>query len=128
MITSAPRFLLGFSSLILALGAVAHAIAFSRAAAALDLSGLPAFISGSAKALWLADSSTLLLVALAFSLVAVWPSAASGAVVMVITLIPAATAVFIYRFLGPFYAGHMLVAAAAAAFLAGLMLRTWVSN
>jgi hypothetical protein len=41
---------------------------------------------------------------------------------MVIALIPAATAVLIYGFLGPFYAGHMLLAAAAAAFLAGLLL------
>jgi hypothetical protein len=122
MVTTAPRFLLAVSSLVLALGSVAHAAAFSRAATALSMPGLPPFIAGSSKALWLSDSSTLLIVAVAFALIALRPAAASGAVVMVIALIPAATAVLIYRFLGPFYAGHMLLAAAAAAFLAGLLL------
>jgi hypothetical protein len=106
----------------LALGAVAHASAFSRAAAALSAPALPEFIGGSSKALWLSDSTTLLVVAMAFGLIAVRPAAASGVVVMIIALIPAATAVLIYRFLGPFYAGHLLLAAAAAAFFAGLRL------
>ena len=41
---------------------------------------------------------------------------------MLVALIPAATALFIYIFLGNFYAGHMMLAAAAAAFIAGWRL------
>ncbi len=122
MIGSLPRLLLALSSLTLALGAVAHGAAFNRAAAALSAAGLPAFIGGSSKALWLADATTLFVVALAFGLIAVRPATASGVVVMIIALIPAATGVLIYRFLGPFYAGHLLLAAATAAFFAGLRL------
>ena len=40
---------------------------------------------------------------------------------MLLALVPGFTAILIYVFLGNFYAGHMLLAAAIAAFLAGLL-------
>jgi hypothetical protein len=116
------RLLLAVSALILALGAVLHAKAFPTAAAArIDASSLPVFLGGELKALWLADSTTLLATAAILSLAAVRPTAASGWLLMLVALIPAATAVMIYAFLGGFYAGHLLMAAAAMAFVAGLM-------
>src|SRR4051812_29406916 len=101
------RLLLGASSLILALGAVLHAKAFPTAAAAhIDASSLPVFLGGELKALWLSDSTTLLVSAAILGLAAVRPAAASGWMLMLVALIPAATAAVIYAFLGGFYAGH----------------------
>jgi hypothetical protein len=120
--TPLPRLLLGFSSLILALGAFIHAAAFSRALAAIAKSNLPPFFGTSLKALWLADSTTSLILAATFGLIAARPSAATRSVVLLLALIPTATAVLIYTFLGGFFAGHFLVVPAAAAFVAGLRL------
>jgi hypothetical protein len=117
------RLLLSFAALVLILGAAAHAAAFPRAAATIDAAALPAFIANSCKALWLADSCTLLGSGLVFAFVALRPAAASGIVVMLVALIPAATAALVYAFVGPFYAAHILAAAAAAAFVGGLLLR-----
>jgi hypothetical protein len=120
--TLAPRLLLAFSSLLLAAGGVVHAVAFNRARAAFAASSLPPFFGNTSKALWLADSTTLWMVAAVFGLIAARPAAATGPVVMLVALIPAATAVLIYLFLGSFFAGHLLLAAAAMAFFAGLWL------
>jgi len=45
---------------------------------------------------------------------------AARAFVVLVALIPAATAVLLYTFLGNFVAGHLLLTIAALAFLAGL--------
>jgi ABC-type methionine transport system permease subunit len=42
--------------------------------------------------------------------------------VVLVALIPAATAILLYTFLGNFLAGHLLLTIAALAFLAGLQL------
>ncbi len=118
------RLLLGGSSLILALGGPAHASAFNKAAVLLAAANLPPFYAGSFKALWLADSSTLLTLAVTFALIAVRPAAASRPVVLLLALIPAATAGLVYCFVGSFLAAHLLMAAALAAFAAGLLFPT----
>ena len=118
----AARLLLGLSSAILALGGIAHAGAFQRALAALRASNLDAFIGQDLKVLWLSDSTTLLILAGVFGWIAARPSAARGSVVAALALVPAATGFLIYVFLGGFYAGHLLVIAGLAAFLAALRL------
>ena len=115
-----PRFLLAFSSILLLVGGIAHAAAFNRALAVIAASNLPPFIGNSFKALWLADSATQVILAVLFGLVAARPSTATRSMVALPALIPATTAVLIYTFLGGFYAGHLLLVAAAAAFFAGL--------
>ena len=115
------RLLLAGSSLIMALGGPAHAAVFNKAAAILAPANLPPFYTGSFKALWLADSATLVTLALAFGLVAFRPTMASRPVVLLLALIPAATAGLIYHFVGGFFAAHLLMAAALAAFAAGLL-------
>ncbi len=117
------RLLLAFSSLILATGAAAHALAFKHALAALATVKLSAGMAGSFKALWLADSTTCLTVAAIFAFVAARPSKIAGQLAMLVALIPAFTGIFIYEFLGNFYAGHMMILAAASAFVAGVLLR-----
>jgi len=43
-------------------------------------------------------------------------------VVVLVALIPAATAVLLYTFLGNFFAGHLLLAIAALAFFGAMQL------
>src|SRR5438445_6682705 len=110
------RLLLAGSSFILALGGPVHAAAFNKAAAILAAANLPPFYAGSFKGLWLADSATLLALAATFGFIAARPAAASRPVLMLLALIPAATAGLIYHFVGSFFAAHLLMTAAVAAF------------
>ena len=118
------RLLLAGSSLIMALGGPLHAAAFNKAAAVLATANLPPFYTGSFKALWLADSATLVTLALAFGVIAFRPTMASRPVVLLLALIPAVTAGLIYHFVGGFFAAHLLMAAALAALAAGLLFPT----
>jgi hypothetical protein len=120
MIARTPRLLLAFASLLLTAGAAMHAAAFKRTLAAVATSDLRPFFGNSLKMLWLGDSATLFLLGALFALIAARPSVATRPVVMLLAFIPAATAVLIYVFLGSFFAGHLLMAIAAAAFFAGL--------
>jgi hypothetical protein len=117
-----PRLLLAIAALLSAVGGAMHAAAFRKALMAIASSNLPRFYGGSSKGLWLADSATLFILAVIFGLVAARPSTATRPLVMLVALIPAATAVLLYIFLGGFFAGHLLLAIAALAFFAGLLL------
>jgi len=119
MVPRAPRVLLALASLLSAFGGAIHAAAFPRASAAVASSNLPSFFGGSLKGLWLGDAATLFILAAVFALLAVRPGLSSRPVVMLVALIPAATAILIYVFLGGFLAGHLLLAIAALAFTAG---------
>lgn len=118
--TTAPRVLLAASSFILAATGVVHAVAFRRALSAVASSDLPPFFSGSFKSLWLIDSANCLILAGLFGFIAAQSSGAMRPVILALALMPAASAFLIYRFLGSFYAGHILLAAAVAALVAGL--------
>jgi len=120
MVTRTPRLLLAFSSLLSAVGGALHAAPFNRALAAIAAANLQPFYGNSFKALWLSDSTTLFILAGVFALIAAKPSAATKPVVVLLALIPAAVAVLIYTFLGSFFAGHLLLAIAAFAFMASL--------
>jgi len=121
MTTRAPRFLLAFSSLLMTIGGASHAAALNRTLAAVATSDLAPFYGGSLKLLWLADSATMFILAALFGLIAARPITATRPVVLLLALIPAATAVLVYLFLGNFFAGHILLVTAAAVFLAGLL-------
>jgi hypothetical protein len=90
------------------LGGVAHTAAFHRARTAIETSNLPPFFGKSCKALWLADSTTMFILAVVFGLIAVRPSVATRPVAVLLALIPAAIGVLICTFLGGFFAGHIL--------------------
>jgi len=115
------QLLLVASASILALGGVMHARAFGRAAAAVASSSLPEFYGNSLRALWLIDSATLLVLAALFGLLAARPRYASGIVIVLLALIPAATSALLYTFMGVFLPAHMLLAAALMAALAGAL-------
>ncbi len=120
MVTRTPRLLLAVSSLLSAVGGAMHAIAFRKALTAVDASNLPRFYGGSSKGLWLADSATLFILAAIFGVVAARPSTGTRPILMLVALIPAATAILLYTFLGNFFAGHLLLVIAALAFFAGV--------
>jgi len=114
------RFLLAAASALLALAGLMHAKAFSGAAAAVAGSNLQSFYAVSLKALWLIDSATLLVLAAVLGLIAVRPGLAGRAVILLLALIPAATAAFQYVFIGRFLPAHLFVAAAVMMIIAGL--------
>jgi hypothetical protein len=62
----------------------------------------------------------MFILAVVFGLIAVRPSVATRPVAVLLALIPAAIGVLICTFLGGFFAGHILLATAAAVLLAGL--------
>jgi len=109
------------AALVLVIGAIMHASAFQKTQEALFLSNLSPFAADSLKVLWLADSATCLLVALFFGGLVVNPSSASHFAALVVALIPAATAVMIYIFIGSFVGGHLLLAAALSAIVGTLL-------
>jgi hypothetical protein len=115
------RFFLVCSALVLALGAFMHASAFNKISSAIASSDLAPFAANSLKVLWLADSATALLLATVFGIIAVRPGMATRSIVVLLSLIPGATAVLIYIFVGNFIGGHIMLAAAVAAFIAGLL-------
>jgi len=120
MVLRVPRLVIAFAGLIQLAVSVVHAASFSRADAVFAGSNLRPLFVDSARVLWLGHSAALAVVAVLCGLIAIWPSAASRPVVMVLALIPALNAVLIYAFLGIFFAGHLLLFSAVAIFFAGL--------
>jgi len=118
----ASRLLLVLASLLMGLGAYTHAAAFTKARTTLAATTMPPFFTGSFKALWLADSTTMASLTLIFALIAARPNLASRPLTALLALIPAAIGALIYTFVGNFFAGHMLMATAAAVLLAAAML------
>jgi hypothetical protein len=115
-----PRILLAFAAVILILGGAMHAAAFKRASAAIAAVNLIPLYANSFRALWLIDSATLFILALLFGVLAFRPRLATRSIVILLALIPAATALLIYNFVGSFFPAHMLITAAIAVFVSGL--------
>jgi hypothetical protein len=116
---SLGRLLIAFSAILLAIGAWIHTSAFNKMSAAVAKSDLIPFAAKSLRILWLEDSVVLLVLAATFGVLAARPFAATKLVIVLLALIPAATAALIYYFVGTFIAGHILLAAAIAAILGG---------
>ena len=116
------RGLLAVAAAIFGFGGAKHAIAYRAAGLpGISSSNLPPFLGAELKVLWLADSTTLVALAVTIGYVALKPSSANGTVIMLLALLPTATALLLYGFLGGFYAAHMLMAASAMVFAAGLL-------
>lgn len=98
-----------------------HTSAFKKVVVTVAASNLPVFFGNSLKALWLIDSVTLLILAVAFGLIAIKPVVASRSVILLLALLPAATSILLYTFIGNFIPAHMLLAAAILVFLAGFL-------
>ena len=121
---SLGRIFLALSAVLLAVGAWIHTSAFGKLSAAVANSDLIPFAAKSLRILWLEDSVVLLILAIVFAIIAALPSAASKWVIVLLALIPGATAALVYYFVGNFIAGHLLLAAAVAAILGALQYST----
>ena len=111
--------LLLFSAALLAFSALMHTRAFGKAAVA--ASALAEFYGNALKALWLIDSATMLVLAVLFTVAAFKPAAVSGLGLMLLAVIPAATAALLYTFIGSFLPAHILLATALMIATAGLL-------
>ncbi len=117
-----PRILLAFSALCLAAGGVVHAMSFPKAAAVAEHSTLPPAFTGAFKALWLGDSINCVVLALAFSAIAVFPAMASRWAVMLLACAPLAVAAGVFATMGNFPPGYVMVVAGVAALIGGALM------
>ncbi len=106
-----PRIFLAVAALILAAGGVLHAMAFSKALSALGGASMPDFYANSFRSLWLIDSAALISLAIILAVIIARPAMATRWIVVLLALIPGATAGIVYCFVGPFFAPHTLVVA-----------------
>ena len=118
------RILLAFLAIVLAIGAHMHTSAFNKTAAAVAESNLPPFLGNGLKVLWLQDSVITNVIAIIFAIVAVKTSAAPKWIIIVLALVPVATAGLVYHFIGNFIGGHIFLTAGIAAVFGGLLLPT----
>jgi hypothetical protein len=108
------RIFLGLAAAILLAGAWMHTSAFYRVTEAVANSDLESFFAHSLPALWLIDSAVMTVLALLFAAISFRPAVATPLAVLVVGLIPGATACLLYRFIGSsFIPAHMLAIAAA---------------
>lgn len=116
------RILLTLSAVILMIGGFVHGASFPQAQVALAGSGLSAHLVAAFKMLWLADSTTLVSVALIFIYVSLRPNAVPRAFVLGVSLIPAATTTLLFVFLGAVSAAVMLTVSTTAALCGAFLL------
>ncbi len=116
------RGLLVLAALLLAAGGVVHALAFRKALPVIAGSNLPAFYANACKALWLGDATTLIGVGLFSLYLAARPSGASRVAILFVALVPFATAILLYVFVGNFWPGHILIAASLLMVVAAALL------
>jgi hypothetical protein len=109
------RLLLAFSAIVLVGGAYLHTSGFNRMSAAVAKSDLVPFVGKGLKVLWLQDSVIAIVLGIIFGTIAARGSAAPRWIIVVLGLIPAATAGFVYHFIG----GHVFLTAGVAAILGG---------
>jgi hypothetical protein len=121
--TFIARLLLTLAAIIFGIGAVLHAAAYwSKSRTRIDMSDLPAFLAAELKVLWLADSTTLMALAIIFAFIAAKPASVAPRVIVLLAVIPAGTTLLLYLILGAFYAAHLLALATGMVVIAGLMM------
>jgi len=122
------RFLLTVAAAIFGFGAAMHLRAFlSKASYTIDQAQLPHFMASELKVLWLADSTTLFLLAIGAAYMALKPSPNQAPFLFLLAAVPAATAILLYTYLGLFYAADMLLAASLMVVVASQIAK-WPSR
>lgn len=100
-------------------GAYLHTSGFNIMSAAVAKSDLVPFVGKGLKVLWLQDSVIAVVLGIIFGTIAARGSAAPRWIIVVLGLIPVATAGFVYHFIGNFIGGHVFMTAGFAAILGG---------
>ena len=115
--------MLGGAALIFAIGATLHAYAYwSKIRVRIENSNLPPFLAAEIRALWLADSTTLMALAIILGYILAKPATVPRAFILLLAVVPAGTTLLLYFLLGSFYAAHLLAAATVMVVVAGLMI------
>jgi len=123
------RTLLAGAAVIFSLGGVLHAVAFfAKASSLIDASSMKSFFGHELKVLWLADSTTLICLALICGFLSFKPYSVTRPLLFLLALVPASTTALLYGFLGPFYAAHMLLLGTAMVFVAAVTLHAGERN
>ena len=117
------RTLLAAAALILISSALLHASAYGQVSSGVAASGLTPLLGNVYRALWMADSTTVATVGIVAGMLAVRPALATPVIAVVLALIPAATAAFIYHFLGAFPPGHLMITATVLMVVAAALPR-----
>ncbi len=117
-----PRVLFSVAAALSMAGAALHSAAGGKALPIIAASGLPHFYSGSFKALWLADSATMAVLATICIVLTARLQIASRWLLILLACIPLATATLLYTFVGNFFAGHLLLGIAGLVILAAVRL------
>jgi hypothetical protein len=119
-----PRALLACAAFIFAGGGVLHAAAyFSKAHSVIEGAGVKVFFGNELKVLWLADSTTLVGLALALGLLSLRPAHGSRVLLLLLALVPGAITILLYAYLGPFYAAHLLLLGSIMVIIAALLMK-----
>jgi hypothetical protein len=118
---SASKWLLILSAAIIAAGASVHGFAYAKAATVTEHSTLPPFFQAALKGLWLSDSLSSLLLAIALASIAAKPKLAAKPLVLLLALTPLAMAVVLFSTMGLFFATYLMLIAAASALLAAAL-------
>ena len=123
MLSTLARTLLAVAAFILIASSLLHASAFGKVTDGIAASGLSPVLGNAYRALWMADSTTSAAVGLLAALFAGRPALAAPPVILLLALIPAFTAVFVYRFLGPYPPGHLMAVTTVLMVAAALLPR-----
>jgi hypothetical protein len=118
----ASRTLLWVTALALVAIALLHGMGVSSLGAELDAAQLKPFVAGGFRAVWLGFSVTAVLLALVFAGAALRPQFAGRAALTLLALVPIASALLVYHYIGPFAGAHMMMAAGLIG-IAGAALR-----
>lgn len=119
----ASRSLLTLSAVVLASGAVIHALALPHAVAVAARSTLPPFFSGAFEALWACDSITSAGLAIALLAIAWFPGIAARSVVIILALPLFGFSLALFATMGNFFPTYLNLAAAVATLAGGLLHR-----
>ena len=117
----ASRVLLALAALLMLFGGMMHGLAFRRAAAALDASGLSRRYVIVFGGLWWSDAAVVMLVGLAYLILAFQPGLGTRMTLGVLVAVPLASAISIYSTAGNFAPAHLLMACAIMALIAALL-------
>jgi len=127
-VSIASRSLLSLSAVILASGAVIHAMALPKAAVVADHSTLPTFFVGAFKGLWANDSITLAGLALTLGAIASFPTIATRSLVIILALPLFGFAAALFATMGNFLPTYLNLAAAVATLVGGILHRDEASG
>ena len=118
---SIARWLLVLSAVMLAAGASMHGLAYRKVSAIAEQSTLPSLFQAAFKGLWLGESISSLALALLLVCIAANPRLAATPLILLLALIPIGWAAALFSTMGSFFAGYLLLLAAASTLLAAAL-------